>query len=136
MTQGRPTDYSDKVLDQTREYIDLCEDEDKKVKIPTIEGLAVHLGVNKSTVYLWRKLHTPFSDLIEDLLARQGDRLVNKGLSGDYNPTIAKVLLTKHGYREGHEHTGADGDPLFDAEAKEKGKQAITEYLGNTGTRE
>jgi hypothetical protein len=37
--------------------------------------------------------------------------LINNGLSGDYNPTIAKVLLSKHGYREevkqDTEHSGS-----------------------------
>lgn len=47
---GRPTLYSAETITKTREYIDSCVDEvvayDKftklKVKIPTIEGLAVH----------------------------------------------------------------------------------------------
>ena len=38
--------------------------------------------------------------------------LINKGLSGDHNPTIAKVLLTEHGYREGTELSGEGGKPL------------------------
>ncbi len=62
---------------------------------------------------------------------------MNNGLSGDYNPTIAKVLLTKHGYREGIEATGKDGEKLFDdKEAKEKGKAAIGALLGGSDTRQ
>ncbi len=115
---GRPTLYNQEILVKTQEYIDMCGDEideyhktrgDKsntydrvvKVNLPTIEGLAVYLGINKDTIYTWRKEYKDFSDLIDKLLDKQARELINKGLSGDYNPTIAKVLLTKHGYREG-----------------------------------
>lgn len=115
---GRPTIYNDEMLVKTQEYIDMCIDEiddyhktrgkmsdsyDRivKVNLPTIEGLAVYLGINKDTIYTWRKEYKEFSELIDKLLDKQARELINKGLSGDYNPTIAKVLLTKHGYREG-----------------------------------
>jgi hypothetical protein len=117
---GRPTEYNGEILKKTREYIDSCSDEletvgDKiifSVNIPTIEGLAYHLKLHKDTIYTWRKEEDKkeFSDLIEELLAKQARELVNKGLSGRYNPTIAKVLLTKHGYREGIDQTTNDKD--------------------------
>ena len=43
-------------------------------------------------------------------MSKQADRLLNNGLSGNYNPTIAKVMLTKHGYREGIDNTTNDKD--------------------------
>lgn len=70
------------------------------IKIPSIEGLSYFLKVHKDTLYEWRKEHPEFSDLIGELLAKQGEMLINGGTSGKYNPTIAKVLLSKHGYRE------------------------------------
>lgn len=114
---GRPTDYSPDMVIKTREYIASCQDKieeyhktrgDKsdsydrivRVKLPTLEGLAVHLGINRDTIYAWRKVHQEFSDVIDELLAKQAQELINNGLSGDYNPTIAKVLLSKHGYTE------------------------------------
>jgi len=118
---GRPTIYSDEILIKTQEYIDLCEDEEVdqvvgmsakgtelyknklKVNLPTIEGLAYHLNINKDTIYEWCKVHGGFSDVIDNLRAKQARELVSKGLSGDYNPTIAKVLLSKHGYSEKQE---------------------------------
>lgn len=80
-----------------------------KVKLPTIEGLAVYLGVHRDTIYEWSKLYPEFSDILEELRATQADRLMNNGLSGDYNSTIAKVLLTKHGYNDKQElqHSGS-----------------------------
>jgi hypothetical protein len=106
---ARPTKYSEEILVKTQAYIDACNDifetidghTMKEVNIPTIEGLAYELKLNKDTIYSWRKEHEEFSELIGQLLAKQAKSLVNKGLSGEYNPTIAKVLLTKHGYREG-----------------------------------
>jgi len=108
MITGRPTIYNQEILEKTQEYIDSCKDidEDKeagikaKVKLPSIEGLAYYIKVHKDTIYEWCKEHKEFSDVINDLRAIQADRLLNNGLAGTYNPTIAKVLLTKHGYTE------------------------------------
>lgn len=117
---ARPTVYTEDILTKTQEYIDSCEDQIEnviagesdsfkkyqlriKVKLPTIEGLARYLKIHKDTVYTWRKEKPEFSDLIDDLLAKQAEALIAKGLSGDYNSTIAKVLLTKHGYSDKQE---------------------------------
>jgi hypothetical protein len=121
MPTGRPTDYNEQVLTDSWHYItEFSNDEEKQVvtgegesftkyetklvvKLPTIEGLASYLEVSRSTVYLWQKEHKEFSDIIETLLQKQAQVLINKGLSGDYNSTIAKVLLTKHGYSDKQE---------------------------------
>lgn len=112
---ARPTIYNEQILIDTREYIELCEDGEKVVKLPTIEGLAYHLKINKDTIYSWRKEKDKeeFSELIDELLAKQARELINKGLSGNYNSTIAKVLLAKHGYRDAQEVTGLDGKDLI-----------------------
>lgn len=105
-TLGRPPIYSEETLTLTQKYIDECKDKRRgrlKVKLPTIEGLALYLKVHKDTVYAWRREKPDFSYLIEQLLAKQADALISNGLSGDYNPTIAKVLLAKHGYAERQE---------------------------------
>lgn len=136
-TMGRPTKYSLDILKRTKEYIESCEDETTElftgytrnggemfkeklvVKLPNIEGLAYTLKISKDTIYEWCKIHKDFSDVIKDLLAKQANVLLTKGLSGDYNPTIAKVLLTKHGYREGIEQSGKDGGAI-EVDVKEK----------------
>ncbi len=84
-----------------------------KVNLPSIEGLALYLHVHKDTLYEWEKIHPEFSDVLGDIRAKQADRLISNGLSGDYNPTIAKLLLTKHGYSDKQEITGADGKDLI-----------------------
>lgn len=116
---ARPTIYSEDILKAAKEYLDLCEDETVQVvsgesekftsfkektivKMPTIEGLSIHLGISRETVYQWERDadKAEFSDIINILRAKQVERLINKGLSGDYNPMIAKVLLSKHGYTD------------------------------------
>lgn len=121
MAGGRPTEYNYEILKPKIEaYLQLCQDEltefhktrgeksdsyDRivNVKIPTIEGLAVYLGINKNTIYDWESKYPEFSDDIDRLRAIQASRLIENGLAGTYNPTIAKVLLSKHGYKESTE---------------------------------
>lgn len=148
---GRPTSYHEGVIPATKDYLKTCVDEIEeyhktrgeksdsydrlvRVRIPTIEGLAVHLGISRSTLYLWKEEHEDFSDIIDELQAIQADRLLNNGLSGDYNPTIAKVLLTKHGYREGIDQTTNDKDiptpllhAIFDNNSNKEDSETIKE---------
>jgi hypothetical protein len=73
MTAGRPTDYdAEHVSAETARYIELCK---AQTYLPTTEGLAVHLSVARSTIYLWAKEHSEFSDNLEQLLAAQPVRL-------------------------------------------------------------
>lgn len=119
---ARPTLYTEDILTKALAYLAECTDEvieyhktrgeksdsyDRlvNVRIPTVEGLAVYLGVSRDTIYEWERVHPEFSDTLETLRSEQADRLLNGGLSGTYNSTIAKVLLTKHGYREGIDTT-------------------------------
>ena len=120
---GRPTEYNEDILTRANEYLKLCEDEEveqekkegwitykTKVRLPTIEGLARYLQISRDTLYAWEKKHAEFSYITEDLRLEQAEKLINGGLSGDYNPTISKVLMTKHGYREGIDNTTNDKD--------------------------
>lgn len=129
--------YNQEYLEKAKKYLELCEDkeiekgtDDKpiysiKVKIPTKGGLASYLGVHRDTLYKWSQENPEFSDIMEAISAEQEDRLINNGLSGDYNPTIAKVLLTKHGYREGLEQTGKDGKDLIPETLTEEEKDKL-----------
>lgn len=138
MPAGRPFIYDkEKTVESANAYIDSCKDEQYtliktegesttswenkiRVKLPTIEGLAVYLKVSRWTVYDWKEKYPEFAEVIDRLQAEQADRLLNNGLSNDYNSTITKVLLTKHGYREGTELTGADGKDLIPSEVQRK----------------
>lgn len=132
---GRPTSYDFPKLHKiVEQYIADCVDEEDefhktrgeksdsydriiRVRIPTIEGLCLKLDISKDTLYEWIKIHPEFSDDIDKVQKLQAERLIQNGLNGNYNPTIAKVLLTKHGYREGMDSTTNGKDlptPILD----------------------
>ena len=100
---GRPTKYAgDQTCQQVGQYIkenqDSYNERKLEVKLPTLEGFAAHIEVHKDTLYEWVKKYPEFSDSLSLVLAEQKTRLINMGLSGDYNPTIAKlVLAANHG---------------------------------------
>lgn len=122
--QARTT-YGPAVIPMTVEYLQSCEDVDDivirsegssstsyenriKTRVPTLQGLAVHLCVSTSTIGVWAQEYSEFGDLVETLKNIQADKLINGGLSNRYNATIAKLLLARHGYRDSAEveHTG------------------------------
>lgn len=110
---ARPTKYSDKTLTKARDYLDSCEDTKKNVNLPTWEGLSIALEITRETMYQWKAEHPAFSDILEELNKLQAQRLINKGLSGKYNSTIAKLILSKHGYKEQIGLSGeGEGEPI------------------------
>jgi len=100
MAGGRPSKYTEETIPKTLEYMKKWESLGHK--IPSIAGLAVHLKVRRDTIHEWRKEEgkEEFSDIIENLLALQELTLSGNGLSGDFNATISKLILTKHGYSD------------------------------------
>jgi len=133
---ARPTDYNNSILVRARKYLAQAKDEEQqqltglsvkgtelyknklRVNLPSIEGLALYLGIDRSTIYDWESQEDKgeFSNIIGELRAKQARELINKGLSGDYNPTIAKVLLSKHGYKEEKDINLAEKKLILDDE--------------------
>jgi len=109
---ARPTKYQKKFVKDADKYLAEHKDETEKklkVKLPTIEGFAQYIGVHKSTLYEWEVEYDEFSDALEKIRAEQQQRLINMGLSGDYNSTIAKLILSSnHGMREKSDVTSDD----------------------------
>jgi hypothetical protein len=118
---GQPTKLTVEMLAKAQEYIDQAKDNHEvvgenrptviwNVKLPTIEGLANYLGVNRDSLYQWEKDSAEFSDILTRVRNEQAERLINNSLAGNYNPVISKLLLSKHGYVEKSEqdisHTG------------------------------
>lgn len=104
---GRPTLYTENTPELAEEYLKQCKDtvnrETKKmdVNLPSMEGLAAYIGVSRDTINEWSRVHPAFSDVLGKVKVEQGKRLINKGLSGEYSPVIAKLLLmSKHGMAE------------------------------------
>lgn len=124
--QYRPTVYSNKHIEYAEKYLASCIDTERKrvktesesiggsstsweygvnVNLPTIEGLCVYfydnwIGVNRDTIYKWKweEDKKMFSDILDKIMLEQASRLLKNWLNWDYNPTIAKMMLTKHWY--------------------------------------
>lgn len=112
---GRPKEFKEEYISLVKDYIQECEDAfDKErneyiVKLPTVEGFALFIGHHKDTIYEWCKENKLFSDAIDEIKNNQLNKLINKGLSGKYNPTIAKLLLSgNHNIREKSDITTDD----------------------------
>jgi len=109
MAGGRPTDYTPEIVEKAKAYLKWCVDifEDNKtvVNIPSIEGLSVATGITRETIYQWENEEgkEQFSDIIKEIRSEQAKRLLNNGLAWTYNPTIAKLMLTKHWYSDKQE---------------------------------
>jgi len=104
MPTGRPTDYNEEVLEKAKEYLETYENLGEV--IPSVEGLACFIEIARSTIYEWigQEDKKDFSDIVERILAHQGKTLANKGLKGEFNPTIAKLMMGKHGYKDSSEN--------------------------------
>ena len=97
---GRPTDYSDIILASSNEYLE--DYEELGDAIPSIAGLAIHLKLSRTTLYDWAKHDDKkeFSYILDDILSKQENVLMNKGLLGEFNSNITKLALGKHGYSD------------------------------------
>lgn len=99
---GRPTKYNvSVVIPRTNEYLATCTSEN--MKLPTIEGLALHLNVNRDTIYQWAKQYPDFSDTIKRIEYQQKENLINQGFYGgrEVNGSMGIFLLkANHGLKE------------------------------------
>lgn len=100
MAGGRPTDYTPKLLEKAKDYLNNCPDE-----LPSVAGLSIVLGVARKTIYDWASQEdkAEFCDIVEALMSRQEKKLFERGLKNEYNASIAKLMLSKHGYSDKQE---------------------------------
>lgn len=100
---GAPSTYDQDLIDKAKDYLENFAEYEQLV--PTVAGLSLHVGKHRSTVYEWANdADKPeLSDILCQLMAKQEILLVNKGLSGEFNSAIDKMMLTKHGYSDKQE---------------------------------
>lgn len=123
--EGRPTKYSEKMVEMAWDYIESCTDDiynyvtgesvstsggskswqqKVKVKLPTFEGLCLKLQIDDSTAYAWAEKYPQFSVTLSTLKRKQKEMLIAGGISGLYNPLITKlVLASNHGMSDKQE---------------------------------
>jgi hypothetical protein len=102
---GAKTKYRKSFIKKVDEYLnsrrDRVGEHAIKVKLPTIEDFANYLGVSRKSLYNWEKEYPQFAYALEKILNEQLRRLINNGLAGTYNSTIAKLMLSSnHDMRE------------------------------------
>lgn len=112
---GRPTKYNDQIIAKTEEYIKYAVPEN--MEIATIEGLALYLDVNKTTLYEWEKDNKEFSNALGKLRDIQKQQLVKTGIFGgkEINASIIALMLkVNHNMIETtrQELTGKEGEKL------------------------
>jgi hypothetical protein len=116
MAGGRPTKYSDEVLGTAVDYLYRYDEEPYNDVFPSVVGLACVLKISKSTLYDWASQDEKeeFSDILVQINQSQERVLLSKGLTGDFNSAITKLVLGKHGYhdKQDTEITGKDGKPI------------------------
>ena len=124
--KGRPKKYDPIFIKKVDEYLATCNDvEDEfhktrgeksdtfertlKVHLPKIEEFARFINVHKDTLVEWAKENDDFSVALSKIKLEQHNRLVDESLAGNYNPVIAKLMLSSnHGYREKSDMTSND----------------------------
>lgn len=101
---ARPTNYTKELLTKAEDYIENCPD-----VVHTVVGLCLHIGIAKSTCYKWiEEEKSEFSDIVSTVSALQERKLLSNGLMNEFNASITKLLLTKHGYTDKVENTNTN----------------------------
>jgi len=96
---ARPTKWNKELEEKARAYI--TDYEMYGDMIPSIEGMAIHLGLHRDTLYDWAKQKDKgFSDILRLTIQNQERTLLNKGLNNTFNAAITKLVLGKHGYHD------------------------------------
>ena len=115
---GRPTKYNKDILVKALEYTNTGYEEEEP--FPTIAGLALALNIARDTVYDWAKQDDKgdFSDIVEDLMAKQEIKLLSGGIRGNFNASITKLALTKHNYSDKQEQNMSGAIGVVDLSGK------------------
>lgn len=109
MAGGRPSKLTPELMQKAQNYLSEYES-----AIPSVAGLSLYLDVSRSTIYNWSEEDGEFLDILEKILATQEQKVLSNGLTGDYNATIAKLVLGKHGYTDRQETNHGLTNPVQD----------------------
>ena len=98
MPAGRPSKYTARVQKKAEDYLENYGDYGDVM--PMLCGLALAIGVHKDTIQDWSKDENKpeFSVLVGKVMQKQESVLFNESLKGEFNASITKLALTKHGY--------------------------------------
>lgn len=127
---GRPTKYTPELLEKARDYLHTYETIYDQA-FPSDIGLARVIGITTSTLYEWAKdpEKKEFSDILDEINADQQLVAWRKGLKGEYNASLVKLLLGKHGYsdKSENEHKGEIKTGIADSD-----REILNRFLAQT----
>ena len=85
---GRPEKYKPEFVNELDIYLSTTGRE--QTSLPTIQGFALHLGVDDETLTEWAKRHPKFSATFKRLKQIQAKQLIDDGIYGgkEVNSTI------------------------------------------------
>ena len=96
---GRPCELTHEVIEKAWAYLKGGYQQQGNA-VPSVAGLAFALGKSRNALYDWAKQNNEFNDILEGIATAQEMLLIDGGLRSDLNPTITKMMLTKHGYSD------------------------------------
>jgi len=100
MAGGRPTIWSEEVEAKAWEYIQGGW-QSQGDAVPMVVGLCLYIDRSQTVIYEWAKHEDKqFQDIVKAIGESQQVELFNKSLKGEYNASMAKLMLTKHGYSD------------------------------------
>ncbi|MCP4259198.1 MAG: hypothetical protein GY774_17075 [Planctomycetes bacterium] len=101
---GRPSKYTEDMPARVRYYVRNCSN-----GLPSQAGFALSVGVSERTIVRWKHKNEEFCQALEYLHTVQENELIQKGLTGEYNPMICKLILcSNHGYKKRTDVTTKD----------------------------
>ena len=120
MAGGRPTKATPQNVAKANDYV--ANPGKYGDNIPTVEGLSLILDISDDTI----ATRPEFSATLVKLRAEQKRKLMQNGLTGDYNPAFTKFLLSaNHGMVE-KSAVEQTGDSKLTVEIVKFGKDTTT----------
>jgi hypothetical protein len=109
---GRPSELQETLV-KAKEYLFGGYEAVGEV-IPSVAGLSCYTGKARHRLREYGALDDEFRATLDAISSLQESRALNKGLTGEFNSTITKLLLANHGYSDKQEieHTGANGGAI------------------------
>ena len=110
---ARPTEYSDELLERAEFYIDEGYKEQGDA-IPSIVGMSRYVERSRRSLYNYGTDHPEFLHTLERCNDEQLRVTMNGGINGEFNATIAKLVMANHGFSDkvDNTHSGPDGKPV------------------------
>jgi len=106
MAGGRPTTYTPEVVEQAWAYTRGGWEKEFNHAVPSVVGLCIAIKRSKTSIYDWSKEDgNEFADILKEIHTNQELVVFGRSLTGDYNSTMAKLMLTKHGYSDKQDTT-------------------------------